>query len=137
MYRPNNDIAGDGVAPRLCADGDLPPEAPLAMPVQDLRRSPVHAVAKPNVARGQLLQRRLFLRAVLSAYAGRSADELMFTSGAFGKPRLHDGDGLCFSLSRSGERVLLGVARGLELGVDVERRDPRLDDPEELSRAGC
>jgi len=80
------------------------------------------------------LQRRLFLRSVLSAYAGRSAAELIFESGAFGKPNLCDGEGLCFSLSRSGERVLVGVSRDLELGVDVERREPRLASPEELSR---
>lgn len=80
------------------------------------------------------LQRRLFLRSVLSAYAGRAAHELIFERGALGKPRLCNGGELCFSLSRSGERVLLGVARGAELGVDVERREPRLEDPEELSR---
>jgi len=80
------------------------------------------------------LQRRLFLRSVLSAYAGSSPDELVFVIGALGKPQLLDGDELCFSLSRSGEHVLLGVTLGVELGVDVERHDPRLADPEELSR---
>jgi phosphopantetheinyl transferase len=40
--------------------------------------------------------------------------------GAHGKPRLHGGD-LEFSISHSGERIALAVARGVPVGVNVER----------------
>lgn len=48
------------------------------MPVQDLGRSPFLAVAEPNVARGQLLQRRLFL-IIGSFLFGLLAVQEMFT----------------------------------------------------------
>jgi len=79
------------------------------------------------------VQRRLFLRGTLAHYVGRPPGELEFVSGEHGKPVLCDGSGIEFSLSRSGAWALLGVARGRLVGVDVERLDPRLEDPEELS----
>lgn len=77
--------------------------------------------------------RRLFLRGTLARYVGRPPGELEFVEGAHGKPALVDAGGIEFSLSRSGAWALLGVARGRCVGVDVERLEPRLEDPEELS----
>jgi len=78
--------------------------------------------------------RRVFLRSVLASYLGRRPGELVFESNAWGKPTLvRPAVDLAFNLSRSGERMLLGVTWGRELGVDVERVDPRLRDGEELS----
>jgi 4'-phosphopantetheinyl transferase len=85
--------------------------------------------------RRAFLARRCFLRAVLAGYLGCSPDEIAYEQGELGKPRLAGrGDGLSFSLSRSGEWILLGLSRGRELGVDVERADGRLADPRELAR---
>ena len=53
----------------------------------------------------------------------------------FGKPRLEDStSSLTFNVSHSGERAIFGFARSLEIGVDVEKIDPRVD-IEEVARA--
>ena len=46
-------------------------------------------------------------------------------TGSFGKPCVAEGD-LRFSLSHSRGLALYAVARGLEVGCDLEFRDPRL-----------
>ncbi|KKC24472.1 glucans biosynthesis glucosyltransferase MdoH [Sphingomonas sp. SRS2] len=79
MYRVDNTIE-DAPSPRSGppAHGDLPPEAPLAMPVQDLARAPA-GMAKDAVAYvGPLFQRRLFL-IVGSFLFGLLAAQEMFT----------------------------------------------------------
>lgn len=78
--------------------------------------------------------RRAFRRWILARYVGVAPRELVFDAGANGKPFLVGAEGPCFSASRSGEHVLVGVTRARPLGVDVERRDPRLAEEEELSR---
>ncbi|ATE67140.1 glucans biosynthesis glucosyltransferase MdoH [Rhizorhabdus dicambivorans] len=57
---------------------DLPPEAPLAMPVQDLSRLPANVQAEPVGYVGPLFQRRLFL-IVGSFLFGLLAAQEMFT----------------------------------------------------------
>lgn len=78
------------------------------------------------------LFRRVFRRWVLARYVGGGPAELTFTSAALGKPAL-DGSDVRFNASSSGAWALVGVTRGREIGVDVERHDPRLARPEELS----
>jgi 4'-phosphopantetheinyl transferase len=60
-------------------------------------------------------------RALLGAYVGVSPGALTFATGEHGKPRL-DGTAsdVRFNVSHSGDVALLAVARGKELGVDVE-----------------
>ncbi len=68
---------------------------------------------------------RAFLRTVLGGIAGESPDALRFEYGPRGKPALSPENGLPdlrFNLSHSGDRALLAVALGLDLGVDVEMR---------------
>ncbi|QFG27416.1 4'-phosphopantetheinyl transferase superfamily protein [Actinomadura sp. WMMB 499] len=73
---------------------------------------------------------RFLARTALAARTGLSPDAIAFTTecphcGAdHGKPRLpgHDVD---FSLSHSGDRVVLAVAEGVRIGVDVERESDR------------
>lgn len=79
MYRINNDIE-DAPTPGAGrpGQGDLPPEAPLAMPVQDLSRAPVGALREPPGYVGPLFQRRLFL-IVGSFLFGLLAAQEMFT----------------------------------------------------------
>jgi len=78
--------------------------------------------------------RRAFLRATLARFSGRAPGELAFVLGPFGKPSLVDAGGLAFSASSAGERVLVAVTNGRELGVDVERLAALPRDAEELSR---
>ena len=62
------------------------------------------------------------LRRVLALYLGEAAEEIEFARGEHGKPRLAAEPGrLAFNLSHSGELVLVAVAEGREVGVDVER----------------
>ncbi|WP_245592453.1 4'-phosphopantetheinyl transferase family protein [Actinomadura rifamycini] len=73
---------------------------------------------------------RFLARTVLAARTGLAPASIAFTTecphcGAdHGKPRLpgHDVD---FSLSHSGDRVVLAVADGVQVGVDVERESDR------------
>jgi len=70
---------------------------------------------------------RWALRGVLSRYLGQSAGELRFEVGEHGKPRLAPATEPAFNLSHSGNVVLIALASGREVGVDVERiaRRPR------------
>lgn len=73
---------------------------------------------------------RGLLRAVLGGYLNVGPEALRFEYGARGKPSLaaeHDADGLRFNLSHSGGVALFAVARGREVGVDVERVSPRVE----------
>jgi 4'-phosphopantetheinyl transferase len=60
-------------------------------------------------------------RLILGGYVGMHPMDLRFGRGARGKPRLVDiPTDLRFNLSHSGEEALLAVARGREVGVDIE-----------------
>jgi 4'-phosphopantetheinyl transferase len=63
------------------------------------------------------------LRSVLGRYAGQPGPALRFAAGPHGKPALAlpAGSDLRFNLSHSGDLALLAVARGREVGVDVEQ----------------
>jgi 4'-phosphopantetheinyl transferase len=62
------------------------------------------------------------LRRILGRYAEAPADELRFLYAAEGKPSLAaPWSWLRFNLAHSGDLALIAVARGREVGVDVER----------------
>ncbi len=69
------------------------------------------------------------LRTILGRYLNTDPGRLNFRSGSFGKPYLaqesnpHD---LRFNLSHSAGLALIAVARGRELGVDIERIRPEI-----------
>jgi len=68
-----------------------------------------------------------FLREVLSRYLAIPPQELVFDFGPRGKPSLtqdQNHDALRFSLSHSRGTLLVAVARGREVGVDVETIRP-------------
>lgn len=67
----------------------------------------------------------LNMRSILAGYLQGSPADLVFSSGSGGKPRLVSpaDPALEFNLSHSRNYGLLAVARGFELGVDVE--EPR------------
>lgn len=85
-------------------------------------RAERYVFARDRVA---FIQRRAALRAVLARYLGAEPASLRFSYGEHGKPSLtgrHAKAGLAFNLAHSGGLVLLAVARGGRLGVDVEAR---------------
>lgn len=70
---------------------------------------------------------RGWLRQILSSYLGVEPAEVPFEYSGLGKPRIRGSQpnqGICFNFSNSHERALLGVARDVELGVDIERLRP-------------
>ena len=68
------------------------------------------------------------LRGVLAHYLGEDPAGIELRRGEHGKPTLADPTArLRFSLSHSGGLVLIAIARDREVGVDVERIDPRRD----------
>lgn len=69
------------------------------------------------------------LRTVLSGYVGSSPEELRFDAEPDGKPFLatRTDDDLRFNLSHSAGLALVAVSAGREIGVDVERIEPKRD----------
>ena len=69
------------------------------------------------------------LRQILAAYLAADPAQIVFSYGSHGKPTLQSpsATSLTFNLSHSGAWALLAVARGMEVGVDLERIDPALD----------
>ena len=64
---------------------------------------------------------RALLRRLLASYLGAPDPRAVpLVTGVHGKPRLANGAGLHFNLAHSGGFALLGVARDVEIGVDVE-----------------
>ena len=73
---------------------------------------------------------RAVLREILATELGTGPEEVRLRLGDHGRPGLdphaHRTD-LDFNLSHSGELALIGVARGLRIGIDVERLRPGRD----------
>ena len=67
---------------------------------------------------------RAALRIVLGRQLGIAPGEVEFAAGPHGKPEL-PGARLRFNLSHSGDRALVAVADGIEVGIDVERTSRR------------
>jgi 4'-phosphopantetheinyl transferase len=71
------------------------------------------------------------LRAILGSYAGVPAPALRFLYGPHGKPRLAEETGgarLRFNLAHSQDRALSAVALERQVGVDLERITPDIED---------
>jgi 4'-phosphopantetheinyl transferase len=75
------------------------------------------------------------LRDVLNRYCGIPPAQLQFAADAGGKPLLRSADcpSLSFNLSHSAGRMLLAIAGGRAIGVDIEASDRRID-PLKLAR---
>jgi 4'-phosphopantetheinyl transferase len=75
-------------------------------------------------ARDRFIAGRGQLRVILGRYLGEDPASLQFAEGAAGKPFLvRDcaGETLHFNLAHSGRLAFLGVACGLNIGVDIEQ----------------
>ncbi|HET7848160.1 MAG TPA: 4'-phosphopantetheinyl transferase superfamily protein [Pseudolabrys sp.] len=100
---------------------DVDPERLLALlgdeEIERAQRFRTHTDRRRYVAR------HAGLRVLLARYLSVPPPSLSFCTNAFGKPFLAGGD-LHFSLSHSAGAALVAIARGRELGCDMERRDP-------------
>ncbi len=78
--------------------------------------------SRDNAAR--FIAARGLLRNILGHYVGLPPVRLRFRPGPFGKPALTpetEGNRVRFSASRSGRLAVYAVARGREIGIDVEK----------------
>ena len=78
-------------------------------------------------ARERFIAGRVVARDVLGQYLETAPEAIVFATTAAGKPGLggdHAGCGLHFSLSHAGDVVMLAVAHGGPVGVDVEHMRP-------------
>jgi medium-chain acyl-[acyl-carrier-protein] hydrolase len=79
--------------------------------------------------RARFIVGRGLLRVLLGRYLSSPPERLRFAYGACGKPILAEGPaagGLCFNVAHSDGLALIGVTRGREVGVDLERLRPDL-----------
>lgn len=84
-------------------------------------------------SRRQFAAARALVRRVLAGYVGAPPEALRFVVSAHGRPALTpDAGGLVFNLSHTEGLAALAVARGVELGVDVEDCQRR-SRPEEIA----
>lgn len=93
--------------------------------------------------RDHFLASRGLLRHILSSYLNTPPGEIHFGYAPQGKPYLVDHPGLHFNLSHAADVLVIAVAAGRELGVDVERvfseavmnevSGPVLSDPERVA----
>ncbi|MEZ4701170.1 MAG: 4'-phosphopantetheinyl transferase superfamily protein [Rhodothermales bacterium] len=77
--------------------------------------------------RNDYIVARGVLRHILGAYVDRRPESLQFYYSPYGKPALNaeiDGQKLSFNVSHSGGYALYAIARGREIGIDVERVRP-------------
>ena len=75
--------------------------------------------------RRRYVVRRGRLRTLLAGYLDHEPADVALTVDRFGKPALATG-ALRFNLSHSHGLALYAIAFGIEVGCDLERRDPRL-----------
>jgi 4'-phosphopantetheinyl transferase len=75
--------------------------------------------------RRRYIVRHGWLRELLSRRLDTAPSEIRFSRNSFGKPAL-PGRNLRFNLSHSAGKALCVIARGLELGCDLELRNPSL-----------
>ena len=83
---------------------------------------------KSERGRTRAVVTRAALRRLLARELGRRPEEIAFSVGRHGKPRLDDtSSGVRFNLSHSADLALIAIARDVEVGVDLEEMKPRAD----------
>lgn len=78
--------------------------------------------------RTSFVRRHAFVRRVLASYLHVAPGEVAIRALPGHRPELDPSSGVCFSTSASGDAIVVAVAHGRRVGVDIERlRD--VDDP--------
>lgn len=114
------DIWRAPLAPEIAGDGLS--AAPLSP--EERRRA---ARYRDPAAGLRFVRSRVLLRSVLAGHLGAEPAEVVLRDGAAGKPALAGpwaGAGWHFNVAHSGALWLCAVARGMEVGVDVEALRP-------------
>jgi 4'-phosphopantetheinyl transferase len=81
--------------------------------------------------RQRFIAGRGILRDILARYLSRAPAEFHFSYTSHGKPNLdhhYNPDGLRFNLSHVGNLALYAIARNREVGIDIERIEPKFAD---------
>jgi 4'-phosphopantetheinyl transferase len=123
--------ASGGMAPRIVVQPlDGPPGAipSLVATLDAVERARAAAFRHPR-DRHRFIARRAWLRGLLAEALACAPGEIEFGQNAFGKPIVQGGGDLRFSVSHSDGLGLCAIAHGVEIGCDVERRNPALADP--------
>jgi 4'-phosphopantetheinyl transferase len=119
---PNLALAPDTIHVwRAAADADPPRVEALARTVSPDERERAERFAFQQ-NRDRFLVRRGAVRAILGRYLAIPPERVEVELDVRGKPCLRAS--LRFNVSHSGELVLVAVALGREVGVDIERIDP-------------
>ncbi|HEX6939792.1 MAG TPA: 4'-phosphopantetheinyl transferase superfamily protein [Longimicrobiales bacterium] len=107
-------------------DADPTAHARLERVITPEERARAARLRDPVAAR-RFAAARGFLRTLLGAYLDRPADAVRILVDRAGKPRLPSPAPLDvrFNVSHSGGHALVAVARGIEVGVDIECEAPR------------
>ncbi|MDT8318983.1 MAG: 4'-phosphopantetheinyl transferase superfamily protein [Xanthomonadales bacterium] len=111
----------------------------LAAPLANALAAPESAAFTPSaLSVGQLrFLRRFYLRLLMGAYLGLPGRAVKINRSRRGKPVLdrsvHD-NALEFSMAKSGDRLLIGVSNGGEVGVDLELLERRARNTMALAR---
>jgi 4'-phosphopantetheinyl transferase len=100
------------------------PLAALVARLVDDERAELERRAGPH--RRRFVIARLALRRLIGAHLAVAPDRVAIARAPGGRPELDPGQSatLSFSLSYAGERVLIAVAEGVAVGVDIERIAP-------------
>ena len=115
----------------------VPPEAALALPSDpEIVAGAPQEVARlrRELDRVRWARARTALREILSSHLRCDPLELMFESGAHGKPFIEGGPQ--FNLSHSGQWVAIAVASVAEVGIDIEQMREHVDIAKLLERLG-
>jgi 4'-phosphopantetheinyl transferase len=77
--------------------------------------------------RNDFILTRASLRILIASYIGNEPQKVSFVYSHHGKPSLDAADDLRFNVSHTAGLALLAVAKGREVGVDVEKIRPQPD----------
>ena len=125
-------VEGGGTAPPFAAPGETADAAleRLAAMLSPEERAVASGFDTAERRRSYIVSHAL-LRSILARAAGVAPNEIVFRYGRRGKPELanpaHD---LQFNMSHSREMVLVAVAHGRRVGVDIEH----IDEPGDVRR---
>lgn len=111
---------------RFTEHAHLIDEAACCLSAEELARA---ARFKVDSARQDFCVAHCLLRQTLSRYLHTDARSISYRYGEHGKPYLDApaSQSVHFSLSHSGDRLLIAVCRGTEIGVDIELVQERSD----------
>ena len=120
------DLAPAQSATTARAASDLALDGPLAAVLDAGELARARRLASPHDARRFVLSHAA-TRMILATYVGTDPAALAWDVGMHGKPGALDGGRLRWNLSHSGERAAVAVSTSVDVGVDVQVLDARVD----------